>query len=370
MAQRKENIVQLTSAHPALDNRIFFKECVSLARSGYDVTLIAPHTKNEVVQGVRIIKLPVFKNRLVRWLTNPLLVFFKAIRQRARLYHFHDPELIPVGLALRLFGKVVVYDIHEDYVSSIQQKEYLPKSIARMTAPIFGCLEQLAANSFQQIIAEKYYSRRFPHSIEVLNYPKIDKLPPPATSHEGDSPRFIYTGNVTVNRGALIHANIVNLLPTAEVHFVGHCTHGLVARMQAIAGQNRSRLFFHGVDRYLPFSEIESFYQAGAWTAGLAIFPDVAHYREKELTKFFEYMAYGLPIIASNFLVWRRLIEGHSSGICIDPADTKAIVAALHQVSLPQQASTMGKCGREAVGNYLWQGQEEKLLGFYRSLLH
>lgn len=61
-----KKICILTSVHPAFDVRIFYKEARTLARAGYDVTLIAQHDKNEIVDGVKVIALPKAKNRFFR----------------------------------------------------------------------------------------------------------------------------------------------------------------------------------------------------------------------------------------------------------------------------------------------------------------
>src|SRR5947199_8635423 len=115
-------IVHMTSVHSALDPRIFAKECVALAAAGHDVTLIAADDSDAVREGVKIrcVKRP--SGRLARMLVTSCSVFRTALAERADVYHFHDPELIPWGLVLRVLGKRVIYDVHEDYVSAIAQR--------------------------------------------------------------------------------------------------------------------------------------------------------------------------------------------------------------------------------------------------------
>ena len=104
----------LTSVHPAFDVRIYHKEAKTLVQAGYNVTLIAQNNKDEIVDGVNIIALPKPKNRFVRIFGLTWRVFCLALGQHAGVYHFHDPELIFIGVLLRLLGKKVIYDVHED----------------------------------------------------------------------------------------------------------------------------------------------------------------------------------------------------------------------------------------------------------------
>lgn len=123
---RKFRIVHLTSVHSALDNRIYYRECLSLAEAGFLVTIIGPHSEDIVTNHVQIKAIPAEHGRLARMTRAAWRVYVEALRQDADIYHFHDPELIPAGLLLRAQGKRVVYDIHEDLPKDILSKYYLP----------------------------------------------------------------------------------------------------------------------------------------------------------------------------------------------------------------------------------------------------
>ncbi|HLP58384.1 MAG TPA: glycosyltransferase, partial [Candidatus Deferrimicrobium sp.] len=232
-------ICHLTSVHPAGDIRIFEKECKSLAAHGYEVVLIIKNKDAETRDGIKIIPFPVFKNRLSLFFLSPFRMFFLARRQKAQIYHFHDPELIITGLLLRLFTKAaVVYDIHEDYKTAIRQKYYLPGIISRPLAGLFGLFESLAARFFHLVLAEKYYSQRFPRGIQVLNYPLLPP-PVPGTHRKPFSPgpfRLIYTGTVSGSRGAYIHARLLTLVKDIEIYFIGSCRKEEADKMREIAG--------------------------------------------------------------------------------------------------------------------------------------
>jgi len=362
-------VVHLTSVHTINDPRIVLKECTSLANAGYEVTLIVPHEGTSLVNGVKIHSLSFPKNRWQRIIQTIPHLYRAALQENAAIYHFHDPELIPIGLLLRMHGKQVIYDVHEDYVTSIEQKRYLPRLLRLPLAGFWAKVETLVTRPFQIVLAEKYYTHRFPNGITVLNYPTRTHF---AISNEGRyQPRLLYTGVVSEDRGALLHAQIVTLIDNVEVYIVGRCSKGLADRMRQMAGNEKDRLHIEGEGFHVPYSRILDYYAQGKWTSGLAIFPPTTHYIRKELTKFFEYMRAGMPIVCSDFPVWRSLIEETGAGLCVDPLDPKAIADAIqYLVDHPEEAKKMGQNGRRAFETrYNWDSEAKKLIGLYNDLI-
>ena len=377
-------VVHLTTVHHPFDNRIFHKECVSLAEMGYRVVLVVPHERDKTVQGVEIRALPKPRNRFFRIFFTTWQACGMALKEQADIYHFHDPELIPVGLFLRMLGKKVVYDIHEDYVTSMLyvDRAYLPGPVRFLASKAMAGVESLCGLFFEKVLAEKYYSKRFPRGVQVLNYPRTDLFPglnkhvsnpspTPCISHIPSAPRLLYTGNITKERGALQHARLVSLMEDVRVFMVGKCDEQLAEELKEAAGAGKGRLHLEGVGRHVPFEEILEYYRQGGCTAGLALFPPTAHYVNKELTKFFEYMAAGIPIICSDFPVWRNLMESTGAGICVDPEDREAVAKAIqYLLDHPGQAEEIGCKGRAAVEKeYNWGTQAEQLKGLYQRLV-
>jgi glycosyltransferase involved in cell wall biosynthesis len=364
-------VIHLTSVHPWNDNRIFYKECVSLAQKGFDVFLIAPATEKKVVNDVHIIPLSEVKSRLLRILVQPIRLFFRGIQLEGDIYHFHDPELIPIALFLRLFRKNVIYDIHENNISVIHARPYIPLFIRNILVIVVRILEWLAQKSMHIIIAESYYKRRFKNGLIIKNYPLIHNKINLNENNNSDVNTIIYTGKITPIRGALIHSSIPSYVPGVEVHMIGKHTSALREEMLNNTRQGRNNLLLIGTDEFVSPSFIQDYYLKHKWLAGLAIFPFSDHYKEKELTKFFEYMLNGIPIICSNFSVWNKLIEKEKCGLTVNPNDPQDIKEKIeYLLNNKDEAKLMGARGRAAVlSKYNWESQEKRLIRFYENIL-
>jgi glycosyltransferase involved in cell wall biosynthesis len=109
----------------------------------------------------------------------------------------------------------------------------------------------------------------------------------------------------------------------------------------------------------------------GKVQAGLVLFQDIPAHREAYPTKMFEYMSAGIPVIASNFPLWRDIVSGAQCGLAVNPARPGEIAAAIAFIlSHPQEAEAMGQRGRELVMKDMnWEREEQKLLALYDDLV-
>jgi glycosyltransferase involved in cell wall biosynthesis len=156
-----------------------------------------------------------------------------------------------------------------------------------------------------------------------------------------------------------------------DVYIVGRCSPVLAERMRQTAGDGRDRLHIEGEGLHVPYDRLLETYAQRQWIGGLALFPPTPHYLKKELTKFFEYMGAGIPVICSDFPVWRSLMEDTQAGMCVDPLKPQSIVEAIrHLMADPAEVRRLGENGRRAFeSRYNWDGEAEKLIDLYRRLL-
>src|SRR5690554_5429798 len=109
MKNQRSKVCILSSVHNLFDTRIFHKQAKSLLKAGFKVSYVVQAEQHMIIDGISIIPLKKPKNRLWRMVLTSIELYIKALKERADIYHFHDPELIPIGILLKLAGKKVVY---------------------------------------------------------------------------------------------------------------------------------------------------------------------------------------------------------------------------------------------------------------------
>jgi len=366
-------IVHLTSVHKWNDDRIFYKECKTLAKQGYNVVLIAVAEREMIVDGIRIIPLPRIGNKIKRMFVNSFLILKQSIKANGIIYHFHDPELVFIGLFLRIIGKQVIYDIHENIVEVIKGRSYWSDDIKEWLPSIAGRIEKWSAQFFHLVIAGKYLDKRYPKSNKILNYPNLNTtgfIDTQKVKIRQDKKGLVYTGFVTERRGALIYANIAKYMPEIPVHLIGEVSPlTLVKRLKKIVGANIN-LIIDGKGYFIDPKIKDNLVRNGNWLAALCIFPYSVQYLNTEPTKFFDYMSYGIPIICSNFPVWKDFIDKEKCGLTVNPDDINDIKDKINYLlNNIEVGVTMGENGRKAVlEKYNWNTEEIKLLQLYNNI--
>jgi glycosyltransferase involved in cell wall biosynthesis len=102
----------------------------------------------------------------------------------------------------------------------------------------------------------------------------------------------------------------------------------------------------------------------------MAVLEPLPNFVESFPTKMFEYMALGLPVIVSDFPLYRAIVDDVCCGFCVPPGDPESIAEkALWLFENPGEAAAMGKRGRQAVSNkFHWGRESRKLVAFYDDL--
>ena len=366
-------VCHLTSVHPRNDVRVFHKECKSLAAAGYETTLIvADGIGDQLLNGVSIKDVGKPSTRISRIFSSTLKVLKAGRKTKADIYHFHDPELIFVSLFLSFKGEKVVFDVHENIVEQIKDKAWLSKPLRCLAAFLFQLLNRLAVSFFAIIIAEHSYSKiysgwktKYPLTV-VLNYPKLDSLKK-FRSFNRNGNEFFYIGGVTNQRGLDIILEACSILKKQEidfkVHFIGEVSDDVdKERFHDL----KDKVVFYGRMDLLDGYEISK-----QCIAGLAILKPIGNYMNSYPTKVFEYMSIGLPVITSEFELYKEVVLKNGAGVCVNP--DSAIELAEIMTSFVNQEYDISNFGQQGVKSveekYSWQFEEKKLLNLYDKLL-
>ncbi|HEX7325588.1 MAG TPA: glycosyltransferase family 4 protein [Rhodanobacteraceae bacterium] len=365
-------VCHFASNHEGLDTRIALKECVSLAAAGYDTHLVITASDADVTRaaanGVTVHAMPDAPGRLGRMLRHTWRCYRTARHIGATIYHFHDPELIPYGIWLRACGRCVIYDVHEDYPRDILDKYWLPKWIRKPVSAATGALEHLSAKWFFSIVgATPLITQRFQgvarRAVNVNNYPWPAELAPPATTRQRKA-QVCYVGNITRVRGLRPIVEALPLVP--DVRFVlcgGFSEPGFEAELRALRGWSQVE-YLGKIDRARAREVMaESI-------AGLVTFLPIRSHLDAQPNKLFEYMSAELPVIGSDFPLWRSIVVASGAGICVDPGSPEAIAGAIRTLyAHPATVTAMGAAGRKAVlTTYNWPTEAAKLTALYREL--
>ncbi len=373
---KKAKIVHLTSAHTRYDIRIFLKMCCSLAKANYDVSLVVADGKGyEIKNNVKIYDVGKPLKRLERMLESSLLVYKRALLLNGDIYHIHDPELLPYAYLLKLKGKKVIFDSHEDTPRQILSKPYLmllhyklmmlPKCVSffyekveKFICSRLNCV--VTATPFIRDIFSKYN----PNSIDINNFPMLGEL---ESSEKTDKKNQIcYVGGIKPIRGIFEIIEAMKYVKNdIKLCIAGNFLDGITSE-ELLKREGSEKFELNGF-----LNRIEVKKLLGESIAGIVTFLPLSNHINAQPNKMFEYMSAGVPVIASDFPLWKEIIEKNKCGMCVNPKESKKIAEAIDYLFEHQnEAAEMGKNGRNAVyEKYNWANEEKKLLNLYDSLL-
>jgi glycosyltransferase involved in cell wall biosynthesis len=346
---RRRQIVHVTTVHDPYDTRILRRECVMLARQpALDVRLLNAKGVRDEVDGVRIEPFDAARWRWRRMTISAWKALRAARAMDADLYHLHDPELLPVGLALKLSGHRVVFDCHENFAEKAKARSWIPRPlrglysgayvwlVRRILPRLDGLVAATAA------IAAQLPARR---TIVLRNLPDLEAVRAGTAGSQREPGLVIYTGGLTPNRG--IEQVIPGLVEHCEAQWklviVGNADAAVRRRLKGRLEDGR--IDFRG---HVAYGEVLRL--MGAAAVGVVCNQARFDYQNALPNKLFEYMAAGLPVVCSDFPQWREIVETYRCGVLCDPGDPASIGKAIEAVLKdPEGARLMGGRGQTAV---------------------
>jgi glycosyltransferase involved in cell wall biosynthesis len=365
-------ICHISTVHGRYDNRIFNKQCTTLANSGYDVHLVIADGKgNEIKNGVHIWDVGKLRGRIKRFIQSSYNAYKKAVELEAELYQFHDPELIPIGLKLEKLGKRVLFDSHEDYRKQIRIKPYIAPGIRHLLSFFYSFYEDYAIRKFDGVIVPQktmvgHFSHLNPRVQWVGNSMVLDE---PFELEQKDyyNRTAYYPGAISKARG------IFNIVRTME--YMDHEEDKLI-----LAGSFDSDILYRKAQsekgwsrvEYLgrrPFSEIKQYHKSSS--VGLILFEETGQYHFAYTVKLFEFMYFGNPVLMPNFGEWIEFNREFDCGINVDTSKHKEVAGILKELhENPSEKRRLGQNGQKAVINQLnWNVDAGRLFDLYDQVL-
>ena len=365
----KPIICHVTSAHPEGDIRVYHKMCVSMADE-FKVVLIIPNAISRKEDNVEIIGFNTsFKSRYERIKNAPKQILKLALTVSADIYQLHDPELLRIApLLKKKSGAKVIFDSHEDVPKQISNKPWIPSVLRPLVSKLYARYEKTACKKIDGIISvTPIICDRFrkinPNTVMIANYPNIIKF----QKIEGINKiknAICYIGGLSTNRGIL---ELIEALEhcDAELHLAGRFeTEDLELKAKTTKGWNKVKYYGHvsreKISEILALSNI-----------GMVTLHPTPSYVEAYPIKLFEYMSAEIAVLASDFPLYRALVEKYDCGCFVDPLNVKEIGKTIqNMLSDPELTTRQGLNGYQAVlKEYNWSNEKKKLISFYEKLL-
>ncbi len=356
------HVCHLSSVHRSDDVRIFQKQCRSLVEHKFDVTFIVPDDNDRVEYGVKIIAIKRDMSKFARLFVQPLRILQKALQVRADIYQFHDYELWPIGVALKLLGKKVIVDVHEDVPAQLMQRTWVPQWLKRPLSFCARMFENTLARCMSGVVtADEVLANRFSalnrHVVTVPNYPVLVSLPEASTPST-----FVVKslGGVFNERCAHTIIDAAPLVPAAKFEVGG----GIASAYVDLAWQTDNCTYLGRV----PHEEI---YQQYVDSSVLVVmFNDAPNHQDIKSNRLFESMYAGKPIVTSNLPKWRDFMEKYKCGLVVDPESSDELAQAIQFLAEhPDEAMVMGERGRAAVHKeFSWNPQVPRLIELYKQV--
>ena len=368
-----KKVCHITSTHQRYDIRIFHKECKSLVRGGYDVTLLVnDDLEDEIIEYVNIISInKSFKNRIERIMNSSRIIFSKAKEIDADMYHLHDPELLFMVKKLKKLGKKVVFDSHEDYYSQIKQKEYIPKIARRIIAKAYKVVENNACKYLDAAIFPCEIKGKHPFENRVEYYEFIDNTPIIDENemfdrrHNCNKNIVCCVGSLTKERGI---ETLVEACYKAGVRLI------LAGRFYP----DSFELYLKGKKEYSVVDyrgicnrkEVIEIYKEAFIGASNLLYKGQYPTASNLPTKVYEYMMMSMPFIISDFNYYRRVINKYNCGLIVEPDNVDSVASAIiYLMNNSEEAIQMGIAGRKAVEEHFnWGKEEKKLYDLYKKI--
>nr|CDQ32846.1 putative glycosyl transferase [Virgibacillus halodenitrificans] len=354
-------------------NRVV-REAESLSEAGYSVTAMMQCDQSITRNGVSYVCAPLARGRFQRFIKLPLVLWF-AIRFRAEVYHLHNPDMLPLALCLRLLGKKVIYDTHEDYSRRLLMREWIPYCLRKPLSLLVSLSERLISNIVSAVfVTQDHQVAKFSRRTHLLrNAPYIPfrvkkevECLRDSINSEADVYRLVYAGGISKERGLFtmteaLHAVNVEGVP-ARLWLIGPELSPCLDDAKKLPG-------WEFVDYIgLQPHEVVFSYMSKA-DVGLVVLDDVGDHASARPSKLFEYMAWGLPFIASDFGCWKSFVGG-KGGLWIQPDSAASLSDTLQFLYYnAEERAALSNEGKEFFSGFNWERESGVLLEVYGAIL-
>ncbi len=384
---KKTHICHITTSHGPDDIRIFQRQCRSLAAEGFKVSLVARCRNNAfppAADGVRIYPIRNILGRPGRKFILPRMAVARALKLKADIYHFHDPELLPwMCYIAKNYGIKVVWDVHELYSATI--KEFHLRSfpfLADMLAKFYNKFEKLWCSPFAGIVAvtdplrHRYEKMGYGgNCVVVRNTIDLKRLPAPVPELRKNS-SFSAVASGTTNNSRCVMELVDAFGLVVEKH--KNAVLNLISVFDSGKSERRIREYIDGkglagsirISGFIPWNRLVA-EELPKNHVGLVLYAKTENNCAGLPNRLFEYWACRLPVIATDTPLLSELVSACGGGKIVNSENPTEIASAIcHYIENPEAAIADGMKGRQAVEReYNWNNDFKVLSGLYEKIL-
>ncbi len=372
------SICHLISGYYRNDARVFERQCKSLHNARKEVCILTNDgEQEEVLDGIKIFTCRIFFSRRIFVLIFATFQFyFKAKKIDADVYQIHSPELIFLGLILKLKGKKIVYDAHEDLPRHILEKEWLfwlPIIFRKLISFFIEKYLIFALKRYDYVITPHHHvndqlKKQGIKSSLITNFPIIKTYKKKELRDYLRKENVIcYTGTAYSYSNQEEILNAVYELKNVKYKVAGYIESNHLKSLSSLNGFDSLEYLGR-----IPWIELNAFYEKTS--IGLVIYDYKLNLGDKlgsfGTNKIFEYMEASLPIICTNYVLWENIIKEYECGIAVNPGSSSEIKNAIkYLIDNKDKAFQLGQNGRRAVEEkYNWHIQEKNYLKVFENL--
>lgn len=371
----RNSVCHVSTVHDPDDTRIVIRECSSLS-GDYHVHLVCRSGHSVEVSFERHL-LPVVSSRIKRVIMLIPLALIKAYRTKAFVIHLHDPELYFLSPLLKLCGRRVILDIHENYNVTISKKKYLKRGYAVLLEWVMKLYLRFTLPTANAIILawpalEDVFLGYNPKRIVVRNLPRLEETHrtiKPGRESLSDR-KFVYLGLINEARGALKLFEWVDLYRkrtgnTLRIDFYGKIAKEFEPKFTDCIEKCPS-VHYNGIVRS---SEVESVLDK--YDFGFVFFSNIRNHLYSEPNKLFEYYRSGVVPICSNLPRMNEIIGDSQSGLVVNLSSSLGIGIDefINLFSNENNINEHIQNGYNYLLNNNWQKEYEKLKKLYDEIL-
>lgn len=363
-------VCHVTSAHNRYDGRIFLKQCTSLAKK-YDVTLLCCDTlENEIKNNVKIVSINrKFNNVFERIFLSKKNLRNKCVEIDADIYEFHDSELLSLAKYMKKKGKKVIFDSHEDYPALFLEREWIPNIFRKILKKIYEKYEIKVLKKVDYVLcASDHIKNRIKKNnqncVVIPNYPLLDKVK--KVKNKSNYIKLCFAGGIGQDWNHETIVSAIQELDNVKYLIAGNCSNEYKEKLKKIDINNKVEFLGR-----LKYDEVKKLYSESDIGLAISLYRPNMNGKEGSLgnTKIFEYMMFELPIIFTDFTIYKDINNKKQFGIAVNPNSGEEIKRAINYFQKNREKiEEYGKNGRELVTTeYNWSILEKKLFDIYNN---